>query len=207
MTKKLQRMTPNPTSNPTFSNPTSIVAKTSPKNHKKIPPIFGRIVEGRIEFGIEPCQEKKKINTPPRTALPVFYLHSILHGTVSPLPPYKSCSSASTTAPCLLPAIVVLCLCRRSFVDCCFFVLVLCMSSVAVFLQTVAPPTQPSCPASCQPSLLYAFAAAHLLIVVFCHCCQHHCSLSATGRPPCLFSHRCPPPHLPPSSTSSYCRP
>jgi hypothetical protein len=59
MTKKLQKMTPNPTSIPTFSNPTSIVAKTSPQN-KKLPPFFGRIVEGRIECRIQPHQEKKK---------------------------------------------------------------------------------------------------------------------------------------------------
>ncbi len=156
------------------------------------------------------------MNNPPRATQPVFYLHSILHGAVSPPPPYNSCSSTSTTAPRLLPAIVILRLCRRSFVDCCFFVVIvsavvaplsptICsVSSAVVTLQTVAPPTQPPRPASCQLSLLSAFAAAHLLIVVFCHCHQRRCSPSATNRPPHLFSCRCPPPHPPSSFTSSY---
>jgi hypothetical protein len=119
------------------------------------------------------------MNTPPRTAQPVFYLRFILHGTVSPPPLYNSCSSASTIAPCLSPAIVVLCLCHRSFVDCCFVVVVVSavvaslpptvhrVSSAAIVLQPVTPPAQPLCPASCQPSSLSAFATAHLLIVVF----------------------------------------
>ena len=145
------------------------------------------------------------MNTQPRAAQPVFYLRSILHGAVSPLPPHNSCSSASTTAPRLWPAIVVLRLCRRSFVDCHFFFVIVSaviaplpptirrFSSAAIVLQTVAPPTQPLHPTSSQPSSLSAFAAAQLLIVVFCHCRQRCCS------------HRhCPPPHLPLSSTSSY---
>ncbi len=78
------------------------------------------------------------------------------------------------------------------------------VSSAAVILQTVASPTQPPRPASCQPSLLSAFAVVHLLIVVFCHCCQRRCSPSAANCPPRLFTCRCPPPHLPLSSTSSY---
>jgi hypothetical protein len=163
------------------------------------------------------------MNTPPRAAQPVFYLRSILHGSFSPLPPYNSCSFASTTVPRLLPAIVVLCLCRRSFVDCCFFLglffivisvvvappplTVRRISSAAVILQTVAPPTQPQRPTSRQPLLLSAFAASHLLIVVFCHCHQHCCSPSAVNRPPHLFSRRRPLPHPPSSSTSSYCHP
>ncbi len=69
------------------------------------------------------------------------------------------------------------------------------VSSATVVLQTVAPPTQPPRPASCQPTLLSAFAAAHLLIVVFCHCHQRRCSPFAADRPPRLFSRRCPPPH------------
>ncbi len=159
---------------------------------------------------------QKKINTPPRAAQPVFYLRSILHGAVSPPLPYRSRSFASTTVPRLSLAVVALHLCRRSFVDCCFFVVVVSavvapppptirrVSSTAVVLQTVAPPTQPPHPASCQPSSLSAFAAAHLLIVVFCHCSQHRCSPSATDRPPRPVSHRRPPPHPPSSSTSSY---
>ncbi len=147
------------------------------------------------------------MNTLPRAAQPVFYLRSILNGTVSPLPPYNSCSSASTTAPRLSTAIVVLHLCCRSCADCHFFVVVVsavvaplpptihCVSSTAVILQTVAPPTQPSCPASRQPSSLSTFAPAHLLIVVFCHCRQRRCSPSAADHPPHLFSRRHPPPH------------
>jgi hypothetical protein len=65
MTKKLQRMTPNPT----FSNPTSNRSKNRGKKSQKLPPIYGSIVEGRIEGRIQPCQEKKKMNTPPCTAL------------------------------------------------------------------------------------------------------------------------------------------
>jgi hypothetical protein len=159
------------------------------------------------------------MNTLPCAAQPVFYLHSILHGAVSPPPPYNSCSSASTTMPRLSPAAVSLCLCRRLFVDCHFFVVVISavvalppptvcrVSSAALVLQTVAPPTQPLPPASCQPSLLSAFAAAHLLIVVFCHCCQRCCSPLAANRPQCLFSHHHPLPHPPLSSTSSYRHP
>jgi hypothetical protein len=128
------------------------------------------------------------MNTPPRATLPNFYLRSILHGAVSPPPPYNICSSTSTTTPRLLPAAVVLCLFRRSFIDCCFFVIVHRVSSAVIVLQTVAPPTQPPRPASCQPLSLSAFAAAHLLIVVFCHCRQCRCSPSATNRPPHLFS-------------------
>ncbi len=147
------------------------------------------------------------MNTPPCAAQPVFFLRSILHGAISPPPPYNSCSSASTTAPRFSPAIVVLRLCCRSFVDCCFVVVVViaivaplpptvCHVSLAtVVLQTVAPPTQPPCPTSCQPLLLSAFAAAPLLIVVICYCHQRHCSPSAANRPPRLFSCRCPPPH------------
>ena len=157
------------------------------------------------------------MNTPPRAAQPVFYLRSILHGAVSPPPPCNSRFSVSTTAPRLLPAVIVLRLCRRSlFVDCCFFVVVVSavvapppptvrrISSAAVVLQTVPHPTQPPCPASCQPSSLSAFAAAHLVIVVFSHCCQRHCSPSAADCPLHLFSHRHPPPHPLLSSTSSY---
>ncbi len=159
------------------------------------------------------------MNTPPCAAQPVFYLRSILHGAVSPPPPYNSCSSASTTAPRLLPAVVVLRLCRCLFVDCHLFVVVvsaivapppltICrVSSAAIVLQTVAPPTQPPRPASPQPSLLSAFAAAHLLIVVFCHCCRCRCSPSAADCPLRLFSRRCPPLHPPLSSTSSYHHP
>jgi hypothetical protein len=55
--------------------------------------------------------------------------------------------------------------------------------------------------------LLSTFAAAHLLIVVFCHCRQCRCSPSAADCPPHLFSHHRPPPHPPSSSTSSYCCP
>jgi hypothetical protein len=154
------------------------------------------------------------MNTPPRAAHPVFYLCSILHGAVSPPLPYNSCSSASTTAPRLLPAIVILRLCCRSFVHCRFFIVVVSaivapppptvrrVSSAAVVLQTVAPPTQPLRPASCQPSSLSAFAAAHLLIVVFC------IVVSAVVAPPPTTAHRvssatvvlhlirhCPSPH------------
>ncbi len=147
------------------------------------------------------------MSSPPRAAQPVFYLRSILHGAVSPPLPYNSCSSTSTTAPRLLPAVVVLPLCRRSFIDCRFVVVVISavvaplpptirrVSSAAIVLQTVTPPTQPPHPASLQPSSLSAFAAAHLLIVVFCHCRQRHCSPSAANRPPRLFSPRRPPPH------------
>jgi hypothetical protein len=190
MTKKLQRMTPNLTSIPIFSNPTSIVAKTSPQNQKYYPPHFGRSVEGRIEG-------RKKLNTPPHTSPPVFYFCSILHGAVSLLLLYNSCSSASTTVPCLLPVVVVHCLCSHSFVDCCFFVIACRISSAVIVLQTVTPPAQPPHPNSRQPSLLSAFAALHLLIVVFCHCRQRRCSLSATNCPPLLFSRHYPPPHLP----------
>jgi hypothetical protein len=156
------------------------------------------------------------MNTPPRAAQPVFYLRSILHGTVSPPPPYNSRSSATTTAPRLSPAVVVLRLCRCLFVDCHFVVVVVStivapppptirrISSATVILQTVAAPTQLPRPASCQPSSLSAFAAAHLLIVVFCHCRQRRCSPSAADRPPRLFSRHRPPPHPPLSSTSSY---
>jgi hypothetical protein len=35
--------------------------------------------------------------------------------------------------------------------------------------------------------------------------CQHRCRPSATNRLPRLFSCRCPPPHPPLYSTSSYC--
>jgi hypothetical protein len=147
------------------------------------------------------------MNTPPRAAQPVFYFCSILHGAVSPLPLYSSFSSTSTTAPHLLPAIVILRLCRRPFVDCHFFFGVVSaivapqpptvrrVSLATVVLQTVAPPTQPLRPASHQPLSLSAFAAAHLLIVVFCHCCQHRCSPSAADHPQRLFSRLHPPPH------------
>ncbi len=196
------------TSNPTYLFQSYLNrSKNLPQKSKKLPPFFCRIVEGRIECRIQPCQEKKEMNTLPCAAPPVFYLRSNLHGAVSPPPPYNSRSSASTTAPRLSPAVVVLRLCRRSFVDCCFFVIIRRISSAAVFLQTAAPPTQPPRPSSRQPSLLSAFAAAHLLIVVFCHCCQRHCSPSTTNPPPRLFSRRRPPPHPPSSSTSSYLRP
>jgi hypothetical protein len=147
------------------------------------------------------------MNTPPHAAQPVFYLRSILHGAVSPPPPYNSCSSASTTAPRLSPAVIVLRLCRCLFVDCHLFAVVVSavvapppptvhrVSSAAVVLQTVAPPTQPPRPASRQPLSLSAFATAHLLIIVFCHCRQRRCSPSAADRPPRLFSRRGPPPH------------
>jgi hypothetical protein len=66
----------------------------------------------------------------------------------------------------------------------------------------VTPPPPSPCPASCQPSSSFASAVAHLLIVVFCHCCQRHCCPSAINRsclsdaqPLHLFSCRCPPPH------------
>ncbi len=159
------------------------------------------------------------MNTPPCAAQPFFYLCSILHGAVSPPPLYNSCSSASTTAPHLLPAVVVLRLCRRSFVDCCYFVVVVSavvaplprtlhrVSSATVILQTIALLTQPPHPASYQPSLLSAFATAHLLIVVFCHYCQRRCSLSTANHPPRLFSRHCLPPHPPSFSTLSYYRP
>jgi hypothetical protein len=45
MTKKLQRMTPNPT----FSNPTLNRSKNLPQKSKKLPPFLGKIVEDRIE--------------------------------------------------------------------------------------------------------------------------------------------------------------
>jgi hypothetical protein len=133
--------------------------------------------------------------TLPCAAQPVFYLRSILHGAVFPPPPYNSCSSTSTTAPRLSPAVVVLRLCRCLFVDCRLFVVVVStvvapppptvrrVSSAAVVLQTVDPPTQPLRPASPQPLSLSAFASAHLLIVVFCHCCRHRCSPSTADRP------------------------
>jgi hypothetical protein len=158
------------------------------------------------------------MNTPAR--LPCSSSSSSLHDlTMKPPLPHNSCSSASTTMPRLLPAAVVLRLYRLSFVDCCFFVVVIsavvaplpltvrCVSSATIFLQTVTPPPPPLHPASCQPSLSSTFAAAHMLIVVFCHCCQHCCSPSATNRRPHLFSRRCPPPHPPSSSTSSYHHP
>ena len=53
--------------------------------------------------------------------------------------------------------------------------------------------TQPPRPASRQPPSLSAFAAAHLLIVVFCHCRQRRCSSSAADRPARLFRPRRPP--------------
>ncbi len=152
MTKKLRRMTP-------ILILPQILPTPTPKKSIKLPLFLGKIVEGKIEVEFI----KKKMNTPPHTAQPVFYLHSILHGAVSPLPPYNSHSSASTTAPRLSPAIVVLRLCRRSFVDCHFFVVVIStivasppptvhrISSAAVILQTVTPTTQSPCPASCQP--------------------------------------------------------
>ncbi len=145
---------------------------------------------------------------------------SSLHDlTTKPLPPHNSRSSASTTMPRLSPAVVVLRLCHRSFVDCYFFVIVISavvaplppnicrVSSAAIVLQTVAPSHPPPRPASCQLPSSSAFAAAHLLIVVFCNCRQRHCSLSTTNPPPHLFSSRCPPPHPPLSATSSYCCP
>ncbi len=58
------------------------------------------------------------------------------------------------------------------------------VSSVAVVLQTVTPPTQPPRPASCQPSSLSAFVTAHLLIVVFV------IVLSAVVAPPPPTVHR-----------------
>ncbi len=56
MTKKLQRMTPNPT----FSNPTSNHNKNRVHKSQKLPPIYGRIVEGTIGDRILPHHEKKK---------------------------------------------------------------------------------------------------------------------------------------------------
>jgi hypothetical protein len=65
MTKKLQRMTPNSTPNPTNPNPTLLnCSKNDPQKSQKLPPIFGRIIEGRIEGRIHPCQKKKKSEHP-----------------------------------------------------------------------------------------------------------------------------------------------
>jgi hypothetical protein len=50
MTKKLQRMTPNPT----FLNPTSNCSKNLPQKLKKLPHILGKIAEGRIDGRIHP---------------------------------------------------------------------------------------------------------------------------------------------------------
>jgi hypothetical protein len=56
MTKKLQRMTPS-TINPI---PTSNHSKNRGQISPNLPPIYGRIIEGRIEGRIQPRQEKKK---------------------------------------------------------------------------------------------------------------------------------------------------
>jgi hypothetical protein len=95
MTKKLQKMTPQSYRFQSYLNR----SKTLPPISKKLPPFFGRIVEGRIEVGFNLVKKRKKMNTLPRAVPPVLYLRSILHGAVSPPPPYNSRSSASTTAP------------------------------------------------------------------------------------------------------------
>ena len=74
-------------------------------------------------------------------------------------------------------------------------------SSMALFLLcrcttvTLTPP--PLRPASRQPLLSSASAAAHLFIVVICHC------------PPRLFSHCCPPNNCSSNSTTvpAFCQP
>jgi hypothetical protein len=50
MTKKLRRMTPNPT----FSNPSLNCRKNLPQKSKKLPHILGKIAEGRIDGRIHP---------------------------------------------------------------------------------------------------------------------------------------------------------
>jgi hypothetical protein len=107
----------------------------------------------------------KKMNTPPCAAQPVFYLCSILHGAVSPPPPYNSCSSASTTAPRLSPAVVVLCLCRHLFVDC-RFLLLLSAPLLPLHHRPSAASLQP--PLSSKQSLLQLNHHAPPLV-------SHHC--------------------------------
>ncbi len=87
------------------------------------------IAEGRIEVGFNPAKKRKKMNIPPCTPLPVFFLHPPWPycKAISPPPPHNSCSSTSTTAPRLLPATVVLSICHRTFVDCCFLLLLLAL--------------------------------------------------------------------------------
>ena len=155
------------------------------------------------------------MNTPPARP-PRSSLHDL---TTKPPPLYNSCSSASTTMLRLLPAVIVLRFCCRSFVDCGF-----CNHQRHCAPSTTnrppclfsrrcppplchCPPPPPPRPTSCQPSSSSAFAAAHLLNVVFCNCRQCRCGPFATSRPPCLFSRRRPPPHPSLSTTSSYRRP
>jgi hypothetical protein len=86
------------------------------------------------------------MNTPPARPSSTSILHDHI---VKPLPPHNSCSLSTTTAPFILPAIVILHLCRRSFVDCCFFVIV--VSAVVA----PRPPTVVACPL---PHLLRLFS-------------------------------------------------
>ncbi len=59
-------------------------SKNDPQKSQKVPPIFGRIIEGRIKGRICPHQEKKKRRTP-RPAPPCPLSTSILHGLIMKL--------------------------------------------------------------------------------------------------------------------------
>jgi hypothetical protein len=128
MTEKLQRMTPNPT----FSNPTSNLSKNRDQKSPKLPFIYGRIVEGRIECRIQLCQEKKKSEHPaPRHLshpLSTFILHGLIvklfllrrHTTAAPPPPplrYASCQPSLSSASAAAHVLGLCC----TFYDCYFF--------------------------------------------------------------------------------------
>jgi hypothetical protein len=125
----------------------------------------------KVGFKIGFNRTKKRQNEHPHPSST-----SILHNLIDDLivkPPmlHNSCSSTSTTPPCLLPAIILLCLCRHSFVDFCLFVIV--VSTV------VAPPplTVDACQSlyplrlfsRCLPAVLHLILPS--LLVRRCTCC------------------------------------
>jgi hypothetical protein len=128
VTKKPIRMTPNPT-NP---NPTSNRSKNRDQKSQKLPPSYGRIIESRIEGRIQPHQEKKKSEHPARPAPPRWSSTPILDGlivklfllrhriTVTLLPPPVRPASCQPSSSSASAAAHVLCLCCRTFVNCCF---------------------------------------------------------------------------------------
>ncbi len=117
MTKKVQRMTP-------ILILPWILPTPPPKKWKKYPRFWAGFVKVGFEVGFNPAKKQKNI-----IDLPL--LHCSQSSALSRQPPLCSsndrrCLSAAPLLfiPCLSPAVVVLRLCRRTYIDCCVIVVV-----------------------------------------------------------------------------------
>ncbi len=138
-------------------------------------------------------RKENKVNTPPLAALPFFYLRSILHGAVSPLPLYNSLSFASTTAPRLLLAVIILHLCRRIRPPPLPPHICWLLFFVVVVSVIVAP----------LPQTIHCVSSAAVVLHLIRRCPQPHPTIVTSCRCACCALVDCC--LLPSSSTSSYC--